>query len=205
MSRRGKIACLPEAVRLEVNRRLADAQTGRAIAEWLNDLPEVLAVLKERFNNEPVNESNLSEWRLGGYQDWLDRRDRLDFVREFSAHSAELAALGSAAPAAGVTLLATAKLLQALQVCDSIREPDRFRLLLRCLANVSAAEDSTRRLQAAQERLRQSERKLLLEERRVRALEQRLADARRALQPPTSKGGLTPEALAHIQEALKIL
>ncbi len=57
MSRPSKIACLPQAVRDEINRRLTDGQAGASIADWLNDLPEVTTVLRERFGNEPVSES----------------------------------------------------------------------------------------------------------------------------------------------------
>jgi hypothetical protein len=205
MSRRGKIASLPQALRDEVNRRLADGKTARSLVSWLNDLPEVQAVLQERFNSEPVSDSNLSEWRLGGYQDWLDRRDKNDLLREVCAQSAEIAASSPAAPTPAATLIASAKLFQALQDCDAVADPDRFRRLLLSLAHLSTAEEAARHHQVAQERLRQTDRKLQFEERRVKALEARLAAARHLLDPAENKGGITPETLARIQEALRIL
>ena len=205
MSRRGKIASLPEPLRDEVNRRLADGQTARSIATWLNAIPEVTAVLKERFNNEPLSDSNLSEWRLGGYQDWLDRRDRLELVRGLCTESTDLAAASPAPPTPGASLLAAAKLFQALRDCDPIADPSRFQHLLHGLADLSLAQAAAHRLRVAEERLRQSDRKLLLEERRVKVLEQRLAAAQHLLDAPASKGGITPETMAYVQEALKIL
>ncbi len=205
MSRRSKIAALPEAVRADVNRRLADGHTARSIADWLSDLPEVQALLRERFNNEPVSESNVSAWRLGGYQDWLERRDDLDLVRELSAQASDLASATQAAPTPGAALLASAKLFQALQACDPVADPSRFRLLVLGLADLRVAEDAERRLQLAQQRLQQADRKLLFEERRVKALEARLAAARGLLPPPESKGGITPETLARIEKELHIL
>lgn len=74
VSRKGKISRLPFEVRSEINRRLLDGQTGLEILAWLNALP----IAKERFGSmfegKPINRSNLSKWRLGGYQDWLRER-----------------------------------------------------------------------------------------------------------------------------------
>ncbi len=200
MSRPSKIACLPQAVRDEVNQRLADGQTGASIADWLNDLPEVTAVLRERFNNEPVSEPNLSSWRLGGYQDYLERRDRLDLARELASVAASLAAANPANPAtlaSGATVLLAVRLFQALETCDPADQPDRFRHLGLALAELRAADRAAQRLQ-------QEDRRLALEERRVKVLEKRLA-TRNGLPPLESKGGITPETLARIEKELHIL
>ncbi len=45
MTRTGKIARLPQAVRRELNQRLANAERGTKLVVWLNELPEVLEVL----------------------------------------------------------------------------------------------------------------------------------------------------------------
>jgi hypothetical protein len=70
MTRTGKIARLPAAIRLELNQRLQDGQKGRNLVQWLNGLPEVKAVLAAEFTGEPITESNLSRWKGGGYQSW---------------------------------------------------------------------------------------------------------------------------------------
>jgi hypothetical protein len=70
MTRNGKIARLPLAIRLELNLRLQDGQKGRHLVAWLNGLPEVKAVMAAEFHGEPITESNLSRWKNGGYKTW---------------------------------------------------------------------------------------------------------------------------------------
>jgi hypothetical protein len=70
MSRTGKIARLPEAIREQVNTRLLDGEPSKPIADWLNSESRVKAILAEEFRNRPITEANLSEWRAGGYQEW---------------------------------------------------------------------------------------------------------------------------------------
>ena len=69
-NRTGKIACLPETVREELNRRLHDGDSGQSIMAWLNDLPAVRQILKTCFHGKAINATNLSQWRNGGYRDW---------------------------------------------------------------------------------------------------------------------------------------
>ena len=53
MTRKGKIARLPQAIREQINRRLQNGEEGKQIAEWLNTLPEVIAVLSAEFDGQP--------------------------------------------------------------------------------------------------------------------------------------------------------
>jgi len=96
MTRTGKIARLPREIRNQLNRRLRDGEPGCKLVEWLNSLPEVQAALQRDFKGRPVTEGNLSEWRKGGYCEWLAQQDALDNIGELSAVAGELA---SAAPA----------------------------------------------------------------------------------------------------------
>jgi len=70
-TRRGKIARLPLAIRQELNTRLQNGEEGRTLVLWLNGLPAVNDVLAAQFKNKPIAECNLSEWKTGGYIDWL--------------------------------------------------------------------------------------------------------------------------------------
>jgi hypothetical protein len=70
MTRTGKIARLPLAIRQQLNQRLQDGQKARQIVEWLNSLPEVQAVMAAAFNGKPIEEYNLSRWKSGGYESW---------------------------------------------------------------------------------------------------------------------------------------
>ena len=83
-ARIGKIARLPGAIREELNRRLHNGALGKELVLWLNVLPEVQHVLANRFSGRPVTEDNLSEWRRGGFQQWLLQEERRVRLRELS-------------------------------------------------------------------------------------------------------------------------
>jgi len=74
-TRNGKIARLSREIRDELNRRLERSQPGPNILGWLNGLPEVRELLQEQFEGEPVSKQNLSQWRQGGFQEWLARQE----------------------------------------------------------------------------------------------------------------------------------
>lgn len=75
-ARIGKIAQLPHDIREELNLRLFNGTLGSRILPWLNELPEVKEALSGFFSNPAITSQNLSEWRHGGYQDWLHHRER---------------------------------------------------------------------------------------------------------------------------------
>jgi len=77
-----KIANLPNKIREQLNTRLRDGEAGQTILSWLNSLPEVKSVLAKDFDSRPINKVNLSDWRSGGYSDWLIRQDALAFVQQ---------------------------------------------------------------------------------------------------------------------------
>ena len=74
-TRNGKIARLSREVRDELNRRLERSQPGPNLLDWLNGLPEVRELLQEQFEGEPISKQNLSQWRQGGFQEWLARQE----------------------------------------------------------------------------------------------------------------------------------
>src|SRR5437868_4261034 len=76
VTRHGKIARLPSDVREELNRRLYNGALGPELLAWLNQLPAVKEVLARFFDDAPVNPQNLSDWRHGGYEDWLRHQER---------------------------------------------------------------------------------------------------------------------------------
>src|SRR5580704_14002274 len=98
VTRNGKIARLPKSVRDELNRRLTDGEPGNQLVAWLNDLPEVQKVVAAEFGGRAVREQNLSEWKQGGYQDWLRQQEALELVRGLSAEGEELRAATAAQP-----------------------------------------------------------------------------------------------------------
>ncbi len=90
MTRIGKIARLPHELREELNRRLQDGEPGAELVGWLNELPEVQSVLAEHFAGRPITEQNLSEWKQGGYGDWLAHQQALEAVGRIAGEVDEL-------------------------------------------------------------------------------------------------------------------
>ncbi len=78
-TRTGKIARLPLHLRDQLNQRLRNGETAKALAVWLNSLPEVQAVLAALFAEKPISPQNLSAWKHGGYHDWLLHQESLAF------------------------------------------------------------------------------------------------------------------------------
>src|SRR5215471_14649806 len=130
----GKIAQLPMPVREQLNRRLQQEQSGKALVAWLNGLAEVKEVLAAEFGGRTISEQNVSDWKQGGYQDWLrqtESRQRLDRLDE-QAHaltdcgeqgvlSDRLSALLTAEVAGAIDAL-RAKSLPPLQRWERLRE-----------------------------------------------------------------------------------
>ena len=95
ITRNGKIARLPKVVREELNRRLSDGEPGKELVTWLNDLPEVQRIVTTEFGRRAVREQNLSEWKQGGYEEWLRQQEALELVRNLSAETDDLKAVTS--------------------------------------------------------------------------------------------------------------
>ena len=116
-TRRGKIARLPKDIREQLNRRLADGESGARLVAWLNGLPEVSAVIAQEFAGQPIREQNLSEWRLGGYEDWVKQQEAREWVRHVSEEAAELAG-----ESGNASLTDRLSVLAAVQVGRWLRE-----------------------------------------------------------------------------------
>ena len=85
MARTGKIARLPLWIRDELNRCLSEGKKARSLVKWLNSEPKVRVVLDAEFAGRPIREQNLSDWRKGGYRDWLAQRLALEDGMELCA------------------------------------------------------------------------------------------------------------------------
>lgn len=90
MTRNGKVARLPYSIRDLLNRRLHDGESGKGLVEWLNGLPKVQKILAEEFGGRPISEQNLSEWKQGGFEDWLRHQETRAWVRALADESADL-------------------------------------------------------------------------------------------------------------------
>jgi len=119
-TRRGKIARLPLAIREELNLRLLENQTARKICGWLNKLPETIAVCEE-FGEQPIDDRNISDWRKGGYQDWLSRRETIEETRELAQWSVKLAKANGGSLAEGAAAILVGQILEVLEAISRVK------------------------------------------------------------------------------------
>jgi len=90
MNRNSKIARLPAAIREELNQRLRAGEPGNLILQWINTLPEVIALANEHFHGNLISPQNLSDWNQGGYLIWLDRAEIHEEALDFETAAADL-------------------------------------------------------------------------------------------------------------------
>lgn len=114
-TRKGKVASLPATVREEVNRRLFDGERAPTILKWLHEQPEVLRVLDDLWKEEPVTAQNLSEWRQGGYQDWLGKRESVENTKLLAEYAFKLARAGGGSMSEGAAAIAGGRILELLE------------------------------------------------------------------------------------------
>ena len=113
MAAQGKIARLPHAIRESLNCRLLDGESGASVLSWLNSLPETARVLAE-LGHEPVTPQNLSEWRKGGYAEWVQRRERVEHLKTLASFASNVARAGGGI-ADGAAAIMSGHILEALE------------------------------------------------------------------------------------------
>jgi hypothetical protein len=117
--RKGKIGSLPSDVRRDLNARMFNGEKGPRLLSWLNAIPSVQAILQEQWKSEPVSSSNLSEWRSGGYQDYLRQQETVENTRALSQWALDLAKAAGGDLAAGPAAIAAGRLLSAIESADA--------------------------------------------------------------------------------------
>jgi hypothetical protein len=160
VARKGKIANCPLAIREEVNRRLLDGQPGSKILPWLNSLADVLQVLDERFGEEPVTVQNLSEWRQGGYEEWLGRREKVQHLGELAKFAAQLGQAAGGNLTDGSAAIIGGKILERLETAKAEEIGD----LTEALVALRLTDLEARKAQQRDRLLDQKERLVALSE-----------------------------------------
>ena len=179
MSRTGKIAWLPKAVREQLNRRIEDGEPGKRLAGWLNAQPEVRAVLAAEFGGRAINEQNLTEWKQGGHLDWLAQQEALAALRQIKDDADELQPAGSEALTERLAVLAAARLAVALRRMpggEAAEAGPKLRELCEDIAKLRQGDQRAMQLRLERERLelaREAERNLTNEELLAWAVEHR--------------------------------
>jgi hypothetical protein len=188
-TRTGKIARLPFQIREELNTKLRDGVTAPTLIKWLAQL-----------GKKGISEQNITNWRQGGFQDWLKQEERNEAIRIQSEASLSLVKAlqgqGSSLEEANSVLMAS-KIGEVLQDYDTVtlkellkEKPDKI-ISLAFAINGQAGERSKR------EGL----------ELKVRQYEDKLKKIREAVASDSSKkkgGGLTKETLATIEKELSL-
>lgn len=197
-ARRGKIARLPNHLREELNHRLLQNEPASKILPWLNSLPEMQAIIAEMGSAGghpvgPCDDNNLSEWRHGGYADWLRRRERLDDTRQLAAFALELSKARGASLAEGASAIAAGKLFELLDACaDEGASASSLKDLVQSVAALRAGDLGAQRLAIEHEKLKRKDRELDQAEARFQRETCRLfiawCEDQRAVQAATAPG-----------------
>lgn len=122
MTRNGKIARLPLAIREELNQRLQNGEQAKDMVVWLNSLPKVQDILKEKFAGQAISENNLSAWRTGGYAVWEQNRSTRESLDLFMEKAADLKEKAGEDLPAGMALFLTAQMAREFNKLDSMAE-----------------------------------------------------------------------------------
>jgi hypothetical protein len=165
MTRNGKIARLPREIRNQLNRRLHDGEPGVELVTWLNSLPEAQAVLKAEFDERPVSEQNLSEWKQGGYRDWVLQQETLELLGRMADDGDELKQAVKEPLTDKLALWVAARYVVATKALSEADGEENWRLLREFCNDLVAlrkGDHSQERLKVERERLGQLERELEL-------------------------------------------
>lgn len=118
----GKIGGLPAQMREELCRRMHDGERAPTLLPWLNGTPEAQKVCREQFDGEPISDQNLSNWRKGGYQKWLDDQRAIRRTRERAAQSRALAEASGGNLSEGALAQLTGEVMEMVEEFALLRE-----------------------------------------------------------------------------------
>jgi len=194
--RTGKIAQLPAPIRAEINRMMRDNVIAREILAWLKrEHPAVY----EKANFGPNGPHNISTWRYGGYEEWVRQQERLEEMKAQRELAFEIAQQSDGTIQAANLAIVASHIYEALQNFDIklfgdklLDKPELYSILIDGVSKLSRAGVE--------------ERKLQLE---LTKYKDRVAELKRKIEAELGqgqkKGGLTPENLKAIEEALNLL
>jgi len=129
MTRKGKIARLPEEIREIINQQISDNIALKRIAAEINARPGIAEILQPHFKNRTITESNLSEWKLGGYLEWRsERAAKSSMARIMSANDTVLDAAQSRLSDRIAVLLASHMIAEIKQLENTTRTEEKIRL-----------------------------------------------------------------------------
>jgi len=229
LTRNGKIARLPLAIRQELNRRLDEGEQGKKLVAWLNGLPAVQAIAATEFGGKAIREQNLSEWKQGGYRDWLAKKEALEIAERLREDATEWNAEGRGALTDTLAFWLAARYAVATRRMAETGGREGWRLLREMCGDIvelRKGDHTAERLliererldlekEKTEERIREKIEEILNRPETKRRLcgeglsaEERARRIREIFgRPPEGNGknGLAPETLAEIESAAKLL
>jgi hypothetical protein len=170
--RNGKIASFPYHIRKEVNERLRDGESGPIIIDWLHSEADVIAVIESRWKGQLVTDQNLSEWRNGGYQDWLNQQHGIERLAQLSERARETvgsAPVGGFTDAARVMLSGTlleliTKAVDAIADDENDESEIEIFAFIETLSALSKADSDSRAVATGEKRAELNEKQIALRE-----------------------------------------
>ena len=163
-TRKGKIAGLPAGIREQVCQKILDGETGSKILPWLNGLAEVKKVLGERFDGVRISDENLTQWRKGGYQDWLSEQKQVRDLRAKSELALAIAKASGGNLSEGAAAIAGGKLLELMEAANGENIND----LVDAATAIRGGDIELKKLAVKERDGERADRKLDLEENRYR-------------------------------------
>jgi len=204
MTRRGKIARLPQPIREQINQRLENGEKGKKIVEWLNTLPEVTSLLAADFDGQPITDSNLSNWKLGGYRDWEEQQAALETMLQFQSEAVQLSQAGGPQVIEQLALCLTARLATATRPSsaggdDPAERLEQLRRLRRDIVALRKGDHDEQWLKIQRDRL----------DLELKKFEHQAAIQKRKMEPhvrlPRPECGITDETIAQFEKELKLI
>jgi hypothetical protein len=158
-ARTGKVARLPIDLRENINYQLRDNVPGPQICDLVNSSRKLSGAAA-------ITPQNLSEWRTGGYQEWLEDQKEAERLKRLSEYAYRLAEAAGGDMAAGSAAIAGGKILELLE-----RSSDEdLEGLINSLSSLRYAELATHRLDLDRKKLDTKNRELSLAENRFQLL-----------------------------------
>jgi hypothetical protein len=156
-TRIGKIARLPKPLRDELNQRLENGEEGESLLKWLNKMPACKKMLAEHFDGKPINKQNLSDWKQGGYQDWVRNQEARERVQAMTEQAQDVEGLPEEPSLADrLATVLTLQLMDMTKQLESVTDPlERWKQLkevLRELHRLRREDHHARQLRLAQEK-----------------------------------------------------
>lgn len=207
-ARKGKIARLPQTIRAELCRRMANGEPDTRLIAWLNGQPDVIRILDDLSfggvqHKAEITDGNLSEWRDGGYRDWLSDQEEITKVRALTEFAQTLGeASGGDAAAGGATIL-SGRILQRLEGADD----DALERWALTLSRLRTSDANSRSARVSELRAADAQRRTALAEKQFQyqlareTLKQFLADeeARTIMGSQASHEDKIARLLAHME------